>query len=310
VDVHLRDLRYFVAVAEESHFSNAAKRLHVSQPTVSRQIATLEAALRVRLLARDRRRVTLTAAGRDLLTHARTLLADWDAAQRAVRDASADENAVLRLGQQTSIGRGIVDRLVAGLAVRRPTWRVELRQAGWADPSAGLDDHSADVAVCWLPLPRPDRYRAHVLVVEDVVLALAARHGLAGAGRLRFAEIEDVALLALPEDAGPLRDFWLATHARRGRPAPIAATVATADEALDAVAAGIGGVLMSVGNADLYRRPGVAYVPVMDLPPAELAIVARRDDDRAVVQDVLVMAAAARLAPARGGSVPDPAPPR
>jgi DNA-binding transcriptional LysR family regulator len=291
VDVHLRDLRYFVTVAEELSFTNAAKRLYVSQPSLSRQVARLERDLRVQLLVRDRRSVALTAAGRQLLEHSRNLLTDWDAAQRLTRDAAAHEGAVLRIGQQTSIGRGIVSHLVSQLAQRHPGWRVELRQAGWADPSAGLDDHLADVAICWLPIPEPHRYRQQVLAAEDVVIALAADHRLADRAVVRFADIQEEPLLALPAEAGPLRDFWLAAHARGGRPAPVATTVATADEALDAVCAGIGGVLMSTGNADLYRRPGIAYIPVTDLPSARLAIVSRRDDSRTVVAEVMQIAA-------------------
>jgi DNA-binding transcriptional LysR family regulator len=291
VDVHLRDLRYFVAVAEELNFTNAARRLFISQPSLSRQVAKLERDLQVQLLVRDRRTVALTAAGRKLTEHARSLLIMWDSVQRSTRDAAASEGSVLRIGQQTSIGRGIVSHLVDQLADRRPGWRIELRQAGWADPSAGLDDHLADVAICWLPIPNPQRYREQVLVVEDVVIALAPNHRLADRVGLQFAEIEDVPLLALPGDAGPLRDYWLADHARHGRPATVASIVATADEALDAVCAGIGAVLMSAGNAELYRRPGIAYIPVTDLPHAKLAILARRGDSRAIVSDVMSIAA-------------------
>lgn len=291
VDIHLRDLRYFVTVAEELNFTNAARRLYVSQPSLSRQIAKLERDLRVQLLVRDRRTVGLTTAGHELLARARTLLVDWDTAWREASDAAAGQNAVLRVGQQTSIGRGIVAHLVTQLATRRPTWRVELRQASWADPSAGLDDHSADVAVCWLPLPNPHRYRERVLVAEGIVIALPEGHPLAGRDALQFDDIEQVPLLALPEGAGPLRDFWLASDCRNGRKAPVAATVSTADEALDAVGAGIGGVLMSAGNANLYRRPGIAYVTVGGLPPARLAILARFEDSRDIVQDALTIVA-------------------
>jgi DNA-binding transcriptional LysR family regulator len=89
MDTHLRDLRYFVAVAEELHFTRAAKRLFVSQPALSKQIGHLEQSLKVQLFQRDRRRVELTAAGRELLWHARELLRQWDEAQQAVARAAA-----------------------------------------------------------------------------------------------------------------------------------------------------------------------------------------------------------------------------
>jgi len=89
MDVHLRDLRYFVAVADELSFTRAAERLHLSQPALSKQIAALETTLRARLLRRDRRQVSLTAAGAALHAAAQRLLADWDEAAAVVADAAA-----------------------------------------------------------------------------------------------------------------------------------------------------------------------------------------------------------------------------
>lgn len=286
VDVHLRDLRYFVAVAEELHFTRAAQRLYVSQPALSRQIAKLERDLRVTLLNRDRRTVELTDAGTELLDSARRLLADWDEAQRAASDAAATAAAVLRIGQQTSIGRNILEQLVAQLRTRRPTWRIELRQVTWDDPTAGLDDGTTDIALCWLPVLDDDSFHTCVLASEPIVIALPSTHHLAQQSMVEFAAIEHEPLLALPTDAGPLRDFWLAVHARNGVAAPVAGTVTTADETLDAVAAGLGAALMSTGNAELYRRPGVNFVYVNDLPPSRLALVWRAGDDRDIIRDV------------------------
>ena len=78
MDAHLRDLRYFVAVAEELNFTRAAERLHISQPALSKQIQGLETSLRAQLFLRDRRQVSLTAAGKALLNAARPLLDRWD----------------------------------------------------------------------------------------------------------------------------------------------------------------------------------------------------------------------------------------
>src|SRR5919202_346010 len=80
MDLHVRDLRYFVAVAEELHFTRAAESLHISQPSLSRQIRVLERDLGFPLFTRDRRAVALTAGGEALLPRARALLESWDAA--------------------------------------------------------------------------------------------------------------------------------------------------------------------------------------------------------------------------------------
>lgn len=91
MDVHLRELRYFAAVAEEGNFSRAAARLHVTQPTLSQQIAALERQLRTRLLDRGHRGVRLTPAGTRLLEASRELLASWQAAEAAIAETSTGQ---------------------------------------------------------------------------------------------------------------------------------------------------------------------------------------------------------------------------
>lgn len=286
VDVHLRDLRYFVAVAEELHFTRAAERLFISQPALSRQIARLESDLRVTLLDRDRRRVELTAAGHVLLDRARQLLDEWDATQASVSDAAAGSDAVLRVGMQTSIGRGIVTALLDALRDRRPGWTLELNQVSWDDPTAGLVDGTSDVALCWLPLVDPEPYETAVLLDEPRMLAVAADHRLAGRESIAFSDMVDEPLVALPREAGVLRDHWLVMDRRSAEPA-IATVARTADEAMEAVVNGLGAVLISEGNVPIYERPGIAFVTVDDLAPSTLALVWRSDDDRSVIRDLV-----------------------
>src|SRR5688500_13361017 len=102
-DVHVRDLRYFVTVAEELHFTRAAERLYVSQPALSKQVRALERQLGVELFRRDRRGVALTEAGAALLPHARQMLADWEKGAAALRAA---QRGTLAVGMSTSPGRG------------------------------------------------------------------------------------------------------------------------------------------------------------------------------------------------------------
>lgn len=279
MDAHLRDLRYFVAVAEELNFTRAAERLHISQPALSKQIQGLETALRVQLFLRDRRQVSLTAAGEALLNVARPLLDRWDEGTAAVADAAAADARRLRVGTLTSIGRDLYPAIIDHFAKREPGWRVDLRSFSWADPTAGLRRHVTDAAFLWLPADEDD-IAVRVLTSEPRYAVLSAGHPLAGRREITFAEIADEPFVALPRTAGPLREFWLATDRRARRPAVIAAEVTSADEKFEIVSTGAAVALVSEGNAVVYDRPGIVCVPVSDLSPARLAVGWRRDDSR------------------------------
>ncbi len=284
MDAHLRDLRYFAAVAEELNFTRAAERLHLSQPALSKQIRGLEAALRAQLFRRDRRQVELTAAGSALLTVARGLLRDWDDGVAVVRDAAAADARVLRVGTLTSIGRALYPAITDQFAKRQPGWQVELRTHGWGDPTAGLQDRTADAAFVWLPIDATEIETA-VLATEPRFVAISARHPLADRPTIEFAEIASEPVAALPASAGSQRDFWLAVDARAGQPPRVAAEVSSADEKFEIVSSGAAITLLAEGNAGIYSRDGIVCIPVSGLEPARLAIAWRRGDRRPPVRD-------------------------
>lgn len=287
MDAHLRDLRYFVATAEELNFTRVAERLFVSQPALSKQIRHLEDGLRARLFDRDRRTVALTAAGQALLPAARELISSWDEAQRAVSDAVAAETAVLTVGLSTSIGRGLLQRGRALFAERRPTWRLQFRQINWDDATAGLTDGQVDVALVWLPIPNQEAFTVRVVATEPRWVALRDDHPLAKRSEVAFGELLDEPFLALPPSAGPLRDYWLALNQRGGREARIGATVSNAEETFAAVEEGSGIVLLAAGNAAIYQRPGITAIPVTGLTSSELAVAWRPDDHRNAIRDFI-----------------------
>jgi DNA-binding transcriptional LysR family regulator len=298
MDVHLRDLRYFLAVAEELHFTRAAERLHVSQPALSKQIRLLERHLRADLFVREPRAVRLTATGAALLSSARDVLDRWDAGLVTVNEMAASDRRVLVVGIHTSVGRDVQRRTLAAFAERRPDWRLSLRLCSWADPTAGLGDRTSDVAFVWLPLPGDRRLVTEVLYREERWVALPDDHPLAGATHLSWQQLLDQPFIALPPTAGVLRDFWLALDERpTDRPARIVAEASNAEETFELIAAGVGVALLSAGNARIYQRPGVRSVPVVDLAPSALAIARRRDDRRQPVRDLFAAALAASTAP-------------
>ncbi|GAB2815004.1 LysR family transcriptional regulator [Actinoallomurus bryophytorum] len=284
MDAHLRDLRYFVAVAEELSFTKAAnERLFISQPTLSRQIRQLEISLRAKLFERDRRTVSLTKAGEVMLAQARLLLAQWDETRHAVAEAAAAQDTTLRVGFQTRIGRGLIPGVTARMARLLPGWKLTFRQVSWQDPTAGLAGSEVDVAVAWLPVPDTGRLSWRVVATEERWVALPVDHRLARRSTLSLTDLADEPFIALPAAAGPLRRFWLAAE-ERSAPARIAAEAETAEETFEAVASGLGVALLAAGNAETYRRDDVAFRPVTGLSPSRLAVVWRTNDDRQAIR--------------------------
>jgi DNA-binding transcriptional LysR family regulator len=280
MDAHLRELRYFVATAEELTVTAAAARLFVSQPALSKQLRALERRLGFDLFIRLPRGLALTDQGSALLPVVRTMLDTWDRGYVEARALIHPNQLVV--GMQTAVGRDLQRPAVQRFRNRAPDWTVSLRLVGWDDPTAGLADATSDVAFVWLPITSDD-IETRVLVREPRWIALPAGHRLAARAEIPFTELIDEPFVALPAAAGPLRDFWLALDARSGRPPTIGAEATAADEVLELVSAGVGVALIAEGNAHLYERPGLVFRPVPDLTPAELALAWRRNDPRAVI---------------------------
>ncbi|TDB76251.1 LysR family transcriptional regulator [Micromonospora sp. KC723] len=300
MDAHLRELRYFVAVAEELHFTRAAERLFVSQPALSKQIRALETTLGFRLFRRGTRGVRLTPAGEAFLPAARAAIAAFARGFEAAR-ALADRR-VFTVGMQTAVGRNLQRPALQRFRELTENWTVSMRLVGWHDPTAGLGDGSSDVAFVWLPVPG-DGLRTRVLARERRWVALPSGHRLAEHTEVAFADLLVEPFIALPHAAGPLRDFWLAADARDGRKPVIGSEATSPDEVFEAVASGLGVALLAEGNVGLYRRPGVACRPVTGLAPAELAVAWRTDDHREVLTTFLH---GLLTRPADDGDGPDP----
>ncbi|TCJ93223.1 LysR family transcriptional regulator [Nocardia alba] len=284
MDVHGRDLRYFVAVADRLSFTAAAEALYISQPALSKQIRRLENQFGAALFVRGSRSVALTPVGAALLPHALRLLATWDTAEAAVESAKATEQATLAIGISTSPGRGILPAVRSRFTTAFPHAKPLLRQFGWGDPTAGLADGTSDVAFVWLPLLDSDRYHWLVVASEPRLVALPRSHHLAARDRIEFADLLDERFLALPRSAGPARDYWLAVDERAGRPATIGAEVSSTEETYEALVNLDGIVLLATGNAALVAHDGVVTRPVDGLSPCELALAWRRDDNRPLVR--------------------------
>jgi DNA-binding transcriptional LysR family regulator len=150
--VELRDLRYFVAVADHLGFSRAAQSLDISQPALSRQIKLLENELGVRLFDRVGRRTMLTAAGADLLDRGRALLHESESIKGRAAELAGGSRGLLRLGATPHAYESFVSRLLARFRCENPQIEITLIEEGAADLVEAVKLGSIHVAVASLPV--------------------------------------------------------------------------------------------------------------------------------------------------------------
>ncbi|MGV9410780.1 LysR substrate-binding domain-containing protein [Nocardia sp. NPDC003693] len=209
--VELRQLRYFVAVAEELHFRRAAERLFISTPTLSQQIRAVERDVGGPLLIRGSQGVELTAAGEVLLKAARGVLEAAEAAMRETRAVADPERALLRLGLVNGAPRWLATRIETLLETREPGARVRLTGGPATDQLRLLDREDVDVAVLRLPVRLPDHLVSTPLAAEELGIIMSREHPLAAGAHIEPAQLRDRELIMFPRDTAPeLHDSLLA----------------------------------------------------------------------------------------------------
>lgn len=269
MDVHLRRLRYFQVVAQELHVTRAAQRLHIAQPSLSKQISELEAELGADLFIREAKTIRLTPAGVALQASVGAVLSAWRETQTAVADAAAAGHTTLRVGFVASAANEMTRDIIAVFAQLRPGWRVAMTQTPWSDPTAGLASGAVDAALLRMPLPGYE----HLIVSRPLLTEPRwPPHPLAHRDRIAFSELLEEPFIATPTDSGGWRDYWLGATHRDGRPATIGAEVNGPDEWLEAIANGQGISLTPEATARYYARPGLTYLPVDGVDPSIIAI--------------------------------------
>ncbi|MFE5480957.1 LysR family transcriptional regulator [Streptomyces sp. NPDC056527] len=272
MDVDTRLLRYFDAVAQEGNLTRAAERLFVSQPALTKQIRQLELLLGVQLFTRSRAGMALTEPGRALAAGVPGLLTDWDRLRRDTRSAASRASRVLRVGFLASAANELTPRITAAFVACRPGWRVDMRQAPWSDPTAGLAAGDVDAALLRLPFPGQDDLRTETLLTEARVVVMPDDHPLAGRDAIPFRELWDEPFVAAPPETGPWHDYWLAVDEREGHPVRIGAVTEKPDDWLTAIANGYGIALAPESAARFYPRPGVVYRPVIGVAPTSVGV--------------------------------------
>ncbi|HEX3957658.1 MAG TPA: LysR substrate-binding domain-containing protein [Trebonia sp.] len=289
MDVDLRKLRYFAAVARQRNFSRAAAELHIAQPVLSRQIRALESELGAVLFIRDRNGAQLTPAGTQLALDAEPLLAEAEALRRRVTQ-------VARKARQFTVAFMpglIVTEPVRAFGDAHPELSVEVLRTSREDQAAVLHDGRADVSYVRLPVDRHG-LQLRTLLREPNVAVLPAGHRLAGKETISLADLADEHLLQHPD----IVPEWRAVAAEwRGRShvPPLRITHAV-EKKLERVAAGRGIVVLPESTASYYQRPGVFHLRISDIPLAETCLAWPSSRPSPLIEEFATLAAAHRPA--------------
>ncbi|MFD8553172.1 LysR family transcriptional regulator, partial [Streptomyces fradiae] len=173
--MQFQQLVYFVAVAETRHFTRAAERVHVSQPSLSQQIRALEKELGAELFSRARGNIALTDAGEALLPLARRILADADTARQEVHELARLRRGRVRLGATPSLCTGLLPEVLRAFHDLYPGIRILIEEGGSHDLVRGLARGALDLALVVLPLPAQSPALTTVeLLQEDLVVVSSA----------------------------------------------------------------------------------------------------------------------------------------
>ncbi|MES2901527.1 MAG: LysR family transcriptional regulator [Pseudomonadota bacterium] len=288
MNLELRPLRYFIAVAEELHFGRAAERLHMTQPPLSQAIQALEELLGAALFVRNRRAVALTPAGEVLLPAARRLLGQASELPELVRRAAAGQAGRLALAFVSSADYSVLPPFLRTYRAAYPDVQIALQEVTSDVQVDELLHARVDAGLLIPPLPDRARLDLDYLKVLEEPLIVAIPAGLVGAGPVWLRELPALPLIIFPRPIAPaLHDAILACFRAAGVTPLIGQEAIQMQTIVGLVSAGMGLALVPQSVSNLMR-PGVEYRALHDpTPTVETGLAWRRDNPSPVLQGFL-----------------------
>lgn len=283
--MELRQIRYFTVLADELSFTRAARRLHVSQPPLSFQIARLEVELGARLFDRTSRSVVLSEAGKAFLPHAQAVLARLEEARSHVTRVASGLQGGVQIGLAGSHFLGPFPKFIQQFRLQRPAVEVGLHEMKPSDHLQALRDGRVDLCVSRNPMndaQAGDRqFSAALLWRDPVVVALPPGHQLASRSWLNLADLKDEDFVFLRLDSSPFAMRLFEACVQAGFAPRIAQQVVEVPAALNLVAAGLGVALvpasMALLRADAVGISSLRPVPMPASSPAAREAVRQAD---------------------------------
>jgi DNA-binding transcriptional LysR family regulator len=292
--MELRHLRYFVAVAEELNFTRAAGKLHLAQPSLTRQIHNLEEELGVRLFDRTRNQVSLTEEGRRFLIDARRLVALSLESVKAVQRFSRGEPGQLNLGYLFKFNFDLLPVTLATFYRACPEIAVNLFDMSPAEQLRALEARKIDLGFVGLRPPADSKNLAALewerVAHHNIVAVLPARHPLAKKRKIKLTDLKTQFFVAMSEETHPGSRAWLAGLCERAEFTPrILQDVDLESGLMTFVAEGLG-VTLAREQIKNLPHPGVVFRPLATMAKADYWIAWHRENhSRALKQYVEIV---------------------
>lgn len=259
--MELRQLRYFIAVAEREHFTTAAEHLHVAQSAVSLQISKLEAELGVSLFERVGRNVKLTQIGKIFLVHAKTAIKTIDYAKEKIDEYLDPESGTIKIGYPTSLASHLLPTVISAFKEKQPNIAYHLRQGSYAFLIDSVKNGDLDLAFLG-PVPTNDLdLNSQILFSEGISAILPASHPLADRKSLDLNDLRNDEFVLFPEGY-VLHKIAVDACKQAGFEPKIAAEGEDMDAIKGLVSAGIGVGLLPDGTFYDRRSRLTTRIPI------------------------------------------------
>jgi DNA-binding transcriptional LysR family regulator len=285
MSIETRQLRYFIAVAEEKHFGRAAERLMMAQPPLSQQIKQFEASLGTTLFIRSTRSVELTPAGELLLARGRRIMDELESIETTLTRVGQGLEGILRIGFTGTATYGFMPRVVRQSAEEYPGLALEV-SGEKLTPSliAGLENNHIDIALLRPPFSSPNIAHS-VVMTERLVAAIPAGSALATRGELFMSDLANEEFIVYPSNSSVSQAVSASWLKRDVRPFH-KQTVSETSTLLSLVAAGVGIALVPESATSIHIG-GTHFITIRDAPSVELALAWRKNEASPAVRNFL-----------------------
>lgn len=278
--MELRHLRYFAAVAEELNFTRAAAKLHLAQPSLTRQIHNLEEEIGVRLLNRSKSQVALTEEGRSFLVDARRILVMASESVLAVQRLSRGESGQLNIGYLSNFDFALLPETLGAFRQAFPHIALNLFDMSPAEQYRAIETRKIDLGFVGLPPPAAAGYLQWESIARHrTVAVLPATHPLARKRLVRLAELETMFFVGMSEKTNPGFRDWLNQTCQQAGFTPRVLQDAELEPALMTFVAEGLGVTLAREHIRKLPHPGVVLRPLVPPVKSDYCIAWNRGND-------------------------------